>query len=66
MPIHTVPGGTIAGSGLVQLAGRCTGATSVPAALRAHLNSSAERKRGNFSSFIENKGNFSSFIEPGV
>ncbi|MEU1521261.1 hypothetical protein ACH474_02300 [Nocardia rhamnosiphila] len=66
MPVHTVPRGVTAGAGLVELARECTGSTSIPDALRAHLTPSDERKRGNFNSFIENKGNFNSFIVPTV
>lgn len=53
MPIHTVPVGSTVGAGLLELAEQRAGSSSVPAALRAHLVSSAERKRGNFNSFIE-------------
>lgn len=66
MSLSTLPTGATAGAGLAELSERCTGSTSVSAALRAHLVSSDARKRGNFNSFIENKGNFNSFIEPGV
>ncbi|NKY33121.1 hypothetical protein HGA13_08580 [Nocardia speluncae] len=66
MPLLTLPVGAPVGAGLAELGGQWTGSTSVPDVLRAHLASSDARKRGNFSSFIENKGNFSSFIEPGA
>ncbi|MGW0180471.1 hypothetical protein [Nocardia sp. NPDC003345] len=52
MPTHSVPTGTTAGVGLAELAERSGGSSAVPAALRAHIGSSDDRKRGNFSSFI--------------